>query len=147
MMRIVAPTVAVLALLSISAVPARADDMADLKAARAALEKAFVDQDADAIIGLMTKDHVAVTPSYGRAFDRQTQAAAMPDLKVSFHDVSEPRITMFAGEGAYVAYEEALKGTFRGEPLPDRVFATEVWVKSDGKWLEKAYQETAIDSR
>ena len=67
------------------------------------------------------------------------------DLKVTFTDISEPEITMFGNEGAYVTYEESLHGTFRWEPLPDRVFASEVWVKMDGKWLEKAYQETVIN--
>lgn len=144
-MRIAASTVAVLALLAMPAIPALADEMADLRAARAALEKAFVDQDADAILSLMTPDHIAVTPTFGRVVDRESQAAAVSDLKVTFHDISEPQITIFGGEGAYVSYEETLKGSFRGEPLPGRVFATELWVKSDGKWLEKAYQETEID--
>jgi ketosteroid isomerase-like protein len=145
-MRTAAPTIAIVALLALPAVPVLADDMADLKAARAALEIAFVNQDADAILSLMTPDHIAVTPSFGGVLGREAQAEAMADLKVTFHDVSEPRITMLAGEGAYVTYEETLKGSFRGKPLPDRVFASELWVKSDGKWLEKAYQETVIES-
>ena len=29
--------------------------------------------------------------------------------------------------------------------LPERVFASEVWVRVDGKWLQKFYQETIIE--
>jgi Domain of unknown function (DUF4440) len=145
-MRIVAATVAVLIVLGAHAVPAFSDELADLKEARAKLEAAFVKQDADAIRGLMTPDHIAATHVFGGAISRDEQIAFVPDLKVTFSDISEPEITMFGTEAAYVTYEESLHGTFRGEPLPDRVFASELWVMEDGKWLEKAYQETIIDS-
>jgi Domain of unknown function (DUF4440) len=145
-MRIVAAIVTVFAVLAVQAAPALCDEIADVKAARARLEAAFVKQDADTIRSLMTPDHIAATHVFGGAISRDEQIAFVPDLKVTFSDISEPEITMFGTEAAYVTYEESLHGTFRGEPLPDRVFASELWVMEDGKWLEKAYQETIIDS-
>ncbi len=145
-MRIVTATIAVFVVLAVQVAPALSDELADLKAARAKLEAAFVNQDADTIRSLMTPDHIAATHVFGGAIGLDEQIAALADLKVTFADISEPQITMFGSEDAYVTYEESLHGTFRGEPLPDRVFASEVWVKMDGKWLEKVYQETVIDS-
>ncbi len=144
-MRIVTGTV--VAILLVLAAPALGDEMADLKAARARLEAAFVNQDADTILGLMTPDHIAVTAVFGGMLTRDEQVAVLPELKVGFSNVTEPRITVFGDEAAYVTYEQSLTGTYRGKPLPARVFAAEVWVTVDGKWLEKSYQETVIDSR
>lgn len=146
-MRIIATTAAVFAVLTAQAIPAFSDELADLKAARAEIGAAFGDQDADTLRSLMTADHIAATHVYGGALGLDEQIASLPDLKVTFTDVSEPEITMFGNEDAYVTYEESLHGTFRGAPLPPRVFASEVWVKMDGKWLEKTYQETVIDGR
>lgn len=146
-MRIVTATAAVMsAVTAFAAAPANAGDLADLKAARAKLETAFVDQDAAAIRSLMTSDHVAATYAYGGVLDLDAQIASIGDLKVAFSDVSAPMITLFDAEGAYVTYETSLDGTYRGKPLPHRVFVSEIWVKTDGRWLEKAYQETVIDS-
>jgi len=144
-MRIIATTAAVFAVLTAQAIPAFSDELADLKAARAEIDAAFSAQDAEKIRGLMTADHIAVTHVYGGPVGLDEQIASLPDLKVTFSDISEPEITMFGNEGAYVSYEESLHGTFRGEPLPERVFASELWVKMDGKWLEKVYQETVVD--
>jgi hypothetical protein len=30
--------------------------------------------------------------------------------------------------------------------MPGRFYATALWVRQDGHWLEKLYQETAIDA-
>jgi hypothetical protein len=38
-----------------------------------------------------------------------------------------------------------LKGTFQGRPLPQRVFATELLVKQEGKWVERFYQVTTLE--
>jgi hypothetical protein len=37
-----------------------------------------------------------------------------------------------------------LKGTFQGKKLPSQVFATELLVKRDGKWVERFYQVTTL---
>jgi hypothetical protein len=37
-----------------------------------------------------------------------------------------------------------LKGTFKGKKLPSQVFATELLVKRDGKWVERFYQVTTL---
>jgi hypothetical protein len=42
-------------------------------------------------------------------------------------------------------FSAELKGTFQGKPLPPRVFATELLVKRDGKWVERFYQVTTLE--
>jgi hypothetical protein len=146
-MRIAAATVAAIVVLAANTAPTVADDLADLNATRAKLEAAFIDQDAETIRGLMTPSHIAATAAYGGVFTLDEQIASLADLKVTFSDITEPRITVLGEAGALVTYEQSLSGTFRGKTLPDRVFASELWVKTDGEWLEETYQETVIDSR
>ncbi len=35
-------------------------------------------------------------------------------------------------------------GTYKGKPLPAKVYVTEIWVKRDGRWLQCLYQETPL---
>ena len=127
--------------------PAAADDTTDiaaLKAARARLDAAFAAGNVDAIVPLMTPDHIAITKVYGGAMRLAEQMATMPELKVMFSAASEPQVELLGRDAALVTYKVSLSGTFRGEPVPDRVFVSEIWVKVDDTWLEKTYQETVI---
>ena len=38
-----------------------------------------------------------------------------------------------------------LEGDYKGEPLPERIYKSQIMVKRDGKWLEKFYQATELD--
>jgi hypothetical protein len=38
-----------------------------------------------------------------------------------------------------------MKGTFKGRDIPRNSFASAVWVKTDGRWLEAFYQETPLE--
>jgi len=37
-----------------------------------------------------------------------------------------------------------LKDSFKGKPLPAKVFATEILVRRNGKWIERFYQVTTL---
>jgi len=52
---------------------------------------------------------------------------------------------MLGADAALVTYEQSYRGSFRGDPLPGRVFVGEVWVRSGETWLQKYYQETVIE--
>ena len=47
-------------------------------------------------------------------------------------------------DAALRTFTADLKGSFKGKPLPAKVFATEVLVKHDGKWIERFYQVTTL---
>jgi ketosteroid isomerase-like protein len=131
----------------VQSLPVLADDVADIQAAMAKLDRAFEQQDAAAILSMMTPDHVAASFTYGGPIDAQEQIALLPELKVTFSDMTEPKIDVLGSDATLVTYEVSLTGTFRGKPLPGRVFVSEIWVKTTGKWLEKTYQETVIPNR
>jgi uncharacterized protein (TIGR02246 family) len=136
------------AALALAALPAFADEAADIaaiEAQRAALGQAYEDGDADAIRGLMTPDQRSVTFVYDGPQTVDEQIATLKDLKVEVYDAIPPKVEMLGPDAALVTTEQSYRGTYKGNPLPGRVFVGEVWVRADGKWLQKFYQETIIE--
>ena len=54
-------------------------------------------------------------------------------------------MALLAPDVALRTFTAELKGTFQGKKLPSRVFATELLVKRDGKWVECLYQVTSLE--
>src|SRR5438046_741585 len=77
------------------AVDARSDDalIQDVEQAVAALNKAFVKQDAAAIRGLLTTDHLAVTAYYGDPQTVGEELKSLPDLKPTEYTAGEMKVT------------------------------------------------------
>lgn len=131
------------------AAPATADeavDAAELRSAMQALDVAFENQDEAAIRSLSAEGHIAIAPTYGGAVDLEEQFARFADIQYTSYDTTDPTIEFLDPRTAITNYRVALDGTARGVPLASPVFVTEIWVKRDGKWLQKLYQETPIDS-
>jgi uncharacterized protein (TIGR02246 family) len=136
------------AALAIAACPAFADEAADIAAIevqRTALGEAYETGDADAIRGLMTPDQRSVTFVYDGPQTVDEQVATMKDLKVEVYDAIPPTVDMLGPDAVLVTTEQSYRGTYKGNPLPGRVFVSEVWVRVDGKWLQKFYQETIME--
>lgn len=135
-------------LLAATAAPSvLADDastIAEVTAAKAILDQAFQDRDADAIESMVTPDHLSVTSYYGVPFNTDDQLATLSEFDAHYFDFSEPTITVFSDDSAMVTFENSYTGTFQGRPLPERVFVSEIWEKQGGKWLQGLYQETPI---
>jgi hypothetical protein len=137
---------AALAIAATAAAPAdEAADIAAVEAQRTALGQAYENGDADAIRGLMTPDQRSVTFVYEGPQTVDEQVATLKDLKVEVYDAIPPTVDLLGPDAALVTYEQSYRGTYNGNPLPGRVFIGEVWVKIDGKWLQKLYQETIIE--
>jgi len=119
----------------------------EVKKALGALNDAFQKGDAAAVKKLMTDDHVAVTPSYGGPQKRDEQLASLPDLKLTEYVVGTLRVKLLGQDAALVTYPLTMKGTYKGKEVPQKTFASAVWVKKDGKWLEAFYQETALGEK
>ncbi len=122
-----------------------AADFAAIESQRAALGKAYENGDAAAARALMTPDQRSVTFVYDGAETVDQQLAAMKDLDIEVYDAIPPTFEMLGADAALVTYEQSYRGTYQGNPLPDRVFVGEVWVKSGDTWLQKYYQETVIE--
>ena len=131
-----------------SVAPVTADEAGDItaiKAGMAALDDAFDSGDGNAIRALMTPDHLAVVFAYKGPQTVDEQIASLKDLKIETYDEIPPTIATLGPDAALATHELSYRGTFEGNPLPERVFASEVWVRVDGKWLQKFYQETIIE--
>jgi len=137
-----------IALAIAASVPGFADeatDIAAIEAQRSALGKAYEDGNGDAVRALLTPDQRSVAFVYDGPLTVDEQMAVLKDLDVEVYDMIPPTVEMLGADTALVTYEQSYRGTFKGNPLPGRVFIGEVWVKVDGKWLQKFYQETIIE--
>lgn len=136
----------VLAALVLAAWPAVADDVADIEAQRSALGAAYAAGNGEVVRALLTPDQRSVTFAYEGALTVDEQIAVLKDLDVEVYDALPPDVGLLGADAALVTYEQSYRGTFKGNPLPGRVFVGEVWVKVDGRWLQKFYQETIIEA-
>jgi ketosteroid isomerase-like protein len=140
-----------LLLLALAAAPfseARADDadtIAAINASSNALDEAFTKKDVATIKALMTPDHLTVTPYYRGPQTVEDQLASLGQYDWSQTIVGEPDVALLGPDVALRTFVAELKGTFQGRPLPQRVFATELLVKQEGKWVERFYQVTTLE--
>jgi hypothetical protein len=58
--------------------------------------------------------------------------------------VSNVKVSLLGDDAALRTFTADLKGSFKGKPLPAKVFATEILVKREGKWIERFYQVTPM---
>ncbi|MCP4381581.1 MAG: nuclear transport factor 2 family protein [Hyphomicrobiales bacterium] len=135
----------VAASLMVSAAKAEDETVAAVRAAAEALDRAFEDQDPDAILSLVTEDHVAVTPYYRAPYTNEQSLSTLSELDFTITASDPVAITVLDPNSAIVVQTKTYDGTYREAPIPSHVYATGLWVKRDGNWLEKHYQETAID--
>src|SRR5262249_23482089 len=110
----------------------------------AALNEAFKNGNVDAVKDLMTEDHVAVTPYYGGQVNRAGLLKSLPDMKVTEYSSGKITVRMLGKDVALVGYIVVQKGTYKGKELEPRSYASALWVRQGGKWLETFYQETAL---
>lgn len=125
--------------------PASADDaVKDVEKAISTLNNAFKTGHPEPIKALMTDDHLAVTPWAGTQ-TRDDQVKTLPELKLSEYAAGKMTIRILGPDAALVTYPLTMKGTFKGKDVPAKNFASAVWVKKGGKWLEAYYQETPLE--
>jgi Domain of unknown function (DUF4440) len=121
-----------------------AETIEAINASSNALDKAFEQNDKAAIKALMTPDHISVTPYYDGPQTTDDQIASLPELKWDQRIVSNVKVSLLGDDAALRIFTADLKGSFKGKPLPAKVFATEILVKRDGKWIERFYQVTTL---
>jgi uncharacterized protein (TIGR02246 family) len=128
------------------AADAKDDAVKEVEKAITVLNKAFEKGDAEALKALMTDDHVAITPSAGVETLAQ-QLKDLPHLKITEYVQGKLTVKLLSKDVALVTYPLTLKGTFKGKPLAEKLQATAVFVRREGKWLEASYQETPLESK
>jgi ketosteroid isomerase-like protein len=123
---------------------ADAETVAAVNASSNALDDAFEKSDVAAIKALMTPDHITVTPYYDGPQTVDDQIATLPELDWQQTIVGEVAVALLGPDVAMRTFTADLKGSFKGKPLPKQVYATEILVKRDGKWIERFYQVTTL---
>jgi uncharacterized protein (TIGR02246 family) len=123
---------------------ADADTIAAVNASSDALDAAFEKQDAETIKALMTPDHITVAPYYDGPQTVEDQLASLSEYDWKQTIVGDVDVAVLAPDVALRTFTADLKGTFQGKKLPSQVFATELLVKRDGKWVERFYQVTTL---
>ena len=129
---------AVLMIASLS--PALASESETIKAINEssnALDTAFEKNDKAAIKALMTPDHISVTPYYDGPQTTDDQIASLPELKWDQKIVGDVKVSLLGDDAALRTFTADLKGSFKGKPLPAKVFATGIVVRRNGKWIER----------
>ena len=126
------------------ALAGEAETIEAIDASSNALDKAFEDNDKAAIKALMTPDHISVTPYYDGPQTTDEQIESLPELKWDQRIVSNVKVSLLGDDAALRTFTADLKGSFKGKPLPAKVFATEILVKREGKWIERFYQVTPM---
>lgn len=121
----------------------------DVTKALDALNVAFEAGNAETIEKLMTPDHTAVTPYYGRPFDVKEQLKSLASLKLTEYKSGPKNIRLLGEhhETAIVRYELTQHGTFDGKPLVPHNHVVSVFEKRNGVWREASYQETAAAAK
>ena len=135
-------TFSLVVLMTAALSPALANEAETIKAINASsneLDKAFKQNDKAAINALMTPDHISVTPYYDGPQTTDDQIASLPELKWDQKIVGDVKASLLGDDAAPRTFTADLKGSFKGKSLPAKVFATEILVKRDGKWIERFY--------
>jgi len=117
----------------------------DVQRAQIQLDQAFVQQDSAAIMAMVTPDQVAITPYLRKPVPIEGQIATLAKFKARLFDITPAEVDLIGEDAALLTYEKSYDGTFEGRPLPARVFVSSLWTKESGTWLQRLYQETAID--
>jgi len=129
--------------------PTAADDAATvavLKALVHEVNKAYADRDAATIERLTTPDHIAVAQQFQKPLTVQEQLDTLGEYKREPTEFTDIDVTLLADDAAFVTYENSYNDTgfYKGEPLPPRVYVSQVWEMHDGAWRQAFYQETPI---
>ncbi|MFO0824578.1 MAG: nuclear transport factor 2 family protein [Gemmataceae bacterium] len=125
--------------------PAFADDATkNVEKAISALNDAFKNGDPGPIKAMLTDDHRSVT-TWGGIQTRDESVKTLPELKLKEYTAGKLTITVLGPDAALVTYPLTLKGTYKGKEVPEKNFASAVWVRKGGKWLESYYQETPLE--
>jgi ketosteroid isomerase-like protein len=122
-----------------------AETFAAINASSNELDKAFANRDVEAIKLLMTPDHVSVTPYYDGPQSVADQIASLPELDFEQTIMGKPSIVLLSANVALRTFIADLNGSFKGKPLPARVFVSEILVKRDGRWIERFFQMTTLE--
>lgn len=134
----------VLALLALVVSPLIAGDHEKLVAMEKKLWKAWQEGDAGPFEMHLTDGNIWVLPS-GIKIGKEKQIAAVTGGSCEVKSFELGEITAHAViDGVVIlTYESSQDAVCEGTKVPERIYASSVWVERDGKWYNAMYHETA----
>ena len=120
---------------------------AQVQSALDTLNAAFERGDAKAVSARMTPEHLAITSYYPKPLAREEQIRSLADHQLSQYRTSELSIQPLSPDAMLVTFRVTMKGTYRGKPVPETSYASAIWVRRQGQWLEHFYQETPLPTK
>jgi len=75
---------------------------------------------------------------------KSDQADAMTDTELKDYSLDDIKLVKATKNVAILTYKLTQHGTYKGEPMPAKVFATSVWAKNGDKWIAVLHQETPV---
>ncbi len=105
------------------------------------LYEAVVNGDKATFSSLVSSDGVAADSS--GFVPTKMFASVLDQIKVTKWDIVNPQVIWIDPTSAVVAYVWTGAGTFQGQPLPAKAFASTVWTRKSGKWLAVYHQQTS----
>jgi hypothetical protein len=118
--------------------------VSDLKATTIELDKAFKDRDLAKLRQLMTVDHVAIIAGHGAPLANAELISSHTNYDLASFETSDMTQSALGPDVALITYDVRQSGSYAGNPLPAKAFASEIWVRSDGQWRQRMFQTTAL---
>lgn len=110
------------------------------------LSQLFVKGDKNGIMGLMTVDHIAITPYYGGPLTVLEELKNLSDHRLEEYGMGKAKLTSMAKGVVLVHYPLTLKGTYKENGFRE----VSCWggLGPEGrKWLEAFYQESLVEGK
>jgi hypothetical protein len=102
--------------------------------------EAFKQKDATTFNGYLADDFLGVDS--GGVTHKAAQAEAMADTQLKDYALDDIKLVKATKNVVILTYKLTQHGTYKGEPIPAKVYATSVWAKRGEKWLAVLHQET-----
>ena len=127
--------------------PATADEaatIAEIKSAVLKIDKAYADKNVSTIKRMILPDQVSIATRYGGAASPDAQIKALEHQKRKHFDYSSMDVELLSPTIALITFEKSVSGTYEATYFPPRVFVSEIWLRKEGRWRQRLYQETQI---
>jgi hypothetical protein len=127
--------------------PATADEaatIAEIKSSVLKIDKAYADKDASTIKRMVLPNQISIATRYGGAASPGTTIKAFGHQKRKHFNYSSMDVELLSPTIALVTFEKSFTGTYQGTTFPPRVFVSEIWLRKEGRWRQRLYQETQI---
>ena len=105
---------------------------------------AFKNRDKKAYADLLSDDFIAVEDDGDGARNKTHAVNEVPASNVRNYSLAFFKFIPLAPDAAFVTYEITMEFSPKAAVRYKRVLVTEIWIKRDGQWKARHYQETRV---